>query len=134
MKIVFVGSNPSWASTVSKAFDESTYSGRVLRGWTKQIEGDHLFRYANVCDTPTPNNRPLKDSEIKDHIDQLQVWLDSYGESKVVALGKTAAKALTLLRVPFFEMPHPSGLNRQLNDPEFVAEKIKRLKEFILEP
>ena len=31
----------------------------------------------------------------------------------------------------YFAMPHPSGLNRQLNDPEFIEEKIKRLIEYM---
>ncbi len=132
MTLVFVGSNPSWASSVSKAFDMSTYSGRVLNGWTKELSGVDYFRYANVCDKPTPNNRPLKDSEIKDNIAQLNTWLESYGNIKIVALGKTATKALTLLQLPFYEMPHPSGLNRQLNDPEYIAKKLKGLKEYLV--
>ena len=134
MKIIFVGSNPSWASKVSKAFDLSTCSGRTLMGWTHQIGGHNLYRYANVVDKPTPNNRPLKASEIKDNIPQLKIWLEKYEGDKIVALGKTAAKALTLLRLPFYDMPHPSGLNRLLNDPEYVAQKLKGLKEFLLSP
>ena len=132
--MIFVGSNPSWAATTSRAFDESTYSGKVLVGWTKTLEGPNVYRFANVCDKPTPNNRPLKTSEIKDNIAQLKVWLDSYGEGKIVALGKTAARALTLLQLPFYEMPHPSGMNRLLNDSEYVAQKLKGLREFIETP
>jgi uracil-DNA glycosylase len=50
---------------------------------------------------------------------------------RIVALGKTAEKALTLLRYNFYVMSHPSGLNRQLNDPKFVEEKIKGLREYL---
>jgi uracil-DNA glycosylase len=31
-------------------------------------------------------------------------------------------------------MPHPSGLNRQLNDKEFVEEKIKGLANYLASP
>ena len=135
MKVIFVGSNPAWASTSSKAFDESTKSGRILRGWTSHLHGEFLFRYLNVCDKPTPNNRPLKRSEIKENLPQLTKWIEaskfhSTHEIKLVALGKTAAIALTLLRLDFYEMPHPSGLNRLLNDPTYVADKIKGLQEY----
>jgi uracil-DNA glycosylase len=50
---------------------------------------------------------------------------------KVIALGRTAEKALTLLRLDFYAMPHPSGLNRKLNDPKYIEEKIKGLISYL---
>lgn len=38
---------------------------------------------------------------------------------QVIALGHFASKALTKLSVDHFCLPHPSPLNRQLNDPQY---------------
>ena len=65
---------------------------------------------------------------LKDKIERLEA---SMGNPKIVALGKTAEKALTLLQLSHFTMPHPSGLNRQLNDKNYVQEKLKGLKDYL---
>ena len=127
-KILFVGSNPSQRSANDSAFHGSTRSAQILAEWTKDIPGTKI--HINVVNKKTDDNRPLKASEIKDNLDNLTADILIAQADKIVALGKTAAKALTLLRVNFYEMPHPSGRNRLLNDPEYVAQKIKGLVEF----
>lgn len=47
----------------------------------------------------------------------------------IVALGNNASKALK--DIPHFKLPHPSGLNRQINDKEFVALKLAECKSYI---
>jgi len=136
MKILFVGSNPSAASANTNPFDPSTKSYRIVAGWISEALSVELtsirFEFANVANFKTQDNKPLKVSEIRENLPYLQVTIGAFAPDKIVALGKTAAKALTLLQVPFLEMPHPSGRNRQLNDPEYVVQKLKELKEFIL--
>jgi uracil-DNA glycosylase len=78
----------------------------------------------------TAENRPLTQEEIETSLERLASDINGLYPTKIVALGKTAAKALTLLGVAFYEMPHPSGRNRKLNDKEFVSQKIKELTEF----
>lgn len=133
MKILLLGSNPSGSSANNTAFDVSTNSGRTLSTWMA-MTGCHPCSCHNVSNTPTPNNRPLTVGEIKANLARLNNDINMVSPDKIVAVGKTAAKALTLLRLEFFELPHPSGLNRQLNDPKFIEEKIKKLAEFINEP
>jgi len=72
----------------------------------------------------------MSSSEIHSNLATLSSQLAALAPNKIVALGKTAAKALTLLHLEFYEMPHPSGCNRKLNNKEYVAEKIKGLIEF----
>jgi uracil-DNA glycosylase len=137
MKILFVGSNPSNASGTLDAFDALTKSARTVRGWLNIFDDSErallFWDFTNVARIKKEGNKPLTAKEIDDNLFELQCSVDAYRPDKIVALGKTAAKALTLLRLPFYEMPHPSGLNRQLNDPEFVARKLKDLKEYILQ-
>jgi uracil-DNA glycosylase len=77
------------------------------------------------------DNKPLTGSEIQNALPSFSKQLEEFKGFKFVALGKTAARACELAGVDFLEMPHPSGMNRKLNDPEYVKEKIKRLAEFI---
>lgn len=49
----------------------------------------------------------------------------------IVALGRFPSEVLTSIGVWHFKFPHPSGLNRQLNDPAFVTANIERLRSAI---
>ena len=134
-RVVFIGSNPSIKSAKLTPFWRDTNSSKVLKSWLEHLQDEEDVSFYNVSDTPTENNRPLKVSEIKANLQLLKYKLDTYSlykvPIKVVALGKTAEKALTLLHIPHFAMPHPSGLNRKLNDKAYVGEKLKALIEFI---
>lgn len=131
-RAVFIGSNPSAASKGLDPFNKSTKSGRTLHEWISKAEVN-ISVTMNLSNKKTPNNRPLKMSEIKDSLRRLELNLKHYG-MKPVAVGKAAATALRLLGVDFYEMPHSSGLNRQLNDPKYIEEKINGLKEYLLSP
>lgn len=82
----------------------------------------------------THRNRPLSIKEIKEALPRLKQSIGTPRYVKLVALGKTAEKALTLLRLDYYAMPHPSGLNRKLNNKEYVAEKIKGLQDYLNKP
>lgn len=133
MKVLFLGSNPSCKSGKTLPFWHDTKSAVTLCNWIYQLKSDEVihFVYNNVVNTPTPKNRPLKISEIKAALPILEAAIALDGPTHIVALGKSAEKALTLLRIKHYAMPHPSGLNRQLNDKKFVAEKIKGLQEYL---
>jgi uracil-DNA glycosylase family 4 len=128
--VLFVGSNPSNASTCDVAFHGSTKSSKVLTEWIKHIPAGNMVMYINVLNKKTENNRPLKKSEVTSNLEQLKSQLSGIRPTRIVALGKTASTALTLLGQSHLQMPHPSGLNRQLNDQEFVEQKMKELAEY----
>lgn len=51
---------------------------------------------------------------------------------KVVALGSAAKKYLLKAGInEFFVLPHPSGLNRKLNDKKFVEDTLEKCQEYI---
>ena len=134
-KVVFIGSNPSERSSSVVPFWHDTSSNKILSSWIGQIDVNTIesFHYLNVANYVTPGNRPLKISEIKMEISSLRERLGELGDVKIIALGNSAQKAMTLMGVDFFAMPHPSGLNRQLNNLKYVEEKIKGLR-FYLSP
>lgn len=130
--ILFVGSNPSTSSTEDAAFHSSTMSSKRLMTWLNNIDG--IFIYINVLNSPTENNRPLKKSEITLNIDRLRNDILAIKPNKVVALGKTAGVALDMLKIEHYKMPHPSGRNRELNNEEYVKEKVKGLESYVSRP
>ena len=127
MKVLCLGSNPGNASPDITPFHEMTRSRKVLESWFEDLDVDIYF--ANVAEFKTPNNRPLNMTEIKKSIPSLKDKVEGF--DKIVALGKAATYAAAFAGISFLEMPHPSGRNRLLNDPEFVSLKIKELKEYI---
>lgn len=130
MRVLFIGSNPSQVSPNNKAFDPSTRSGKILSEWISHMHGSSSIEFINVSDTPTPGNKSLSKSDIKASLPSLQDKITTHKPDKIIALGKTASNALTLLRLQYLEMPHPSGCNFKLNDPNYVVEKIKGLVEY----
>ena len=126
--IILVGSNPSTTSPNNAPFDSSVKSAKTLKTWIEGIDADFLFM--NVSDAKTQANKPLSAAQIKDSIPSLKEKLDRYPTARVVALGKTAEKALSILNIRFLALPHPSGMNRMLNDPETVRLTKENLKSF----
>jgi hypothetical protein len=54
----------------------------------------------------------------------------NYWNLPVVALGNKASKALR--DIPHFKLPHPSGLNRQINDKNYINYQLLACKRYIL--
>ena len=129
MKILIVGSNPSMKSPDLTPFHPSTKSSQILQQWFTGINA--VFSYVNLVDYQTENNRPLRVAEIKRCIPDLISKIELHEGYKIVGLGKTVAKALSMTRFNFFEAPHPSGLNRKLNDKEYVKGMVDELLTYI---
>jgi uracil-DNA glycosylase len=124
--ILFIGSNPSSSAASNEAFTADTVSGRILREWIQGIEGTMIFE--NIVSQKTENNRPLNSNERALAQVSLLERINRINPTRLVALGKTAASVLAKLELEYLEMPHPSGLNRKLNDRQYVEEKIYSLK------
>lgn len=131
MRIAIVGSNPSQASSGTSPFLPGTRSREVINRWLIEANicrSELYLEFHNIADYVTKNNRALNKSEIINQIPHIKSKLQ--GCWKVVALGKTAEKALTIAGIEHLALPHPSGLNRKLNDPRYVQECIDKLREY----
>lgn len=138
-KVVFLGSNPSCSSPYDDPFSHCKSATKILSEWIPAIglTRDDVY-FVNVANYKTPKNRPLKKSEIKAELPRLAVQLKGH---ILVALGKSAQQAVALLASlnllsaddlkKTVCMPHPSGLNRQLNDKDWVRQQIIACKEKI---
>jgi len=118
--IIFVGDRPSKRNTDPKIAFAGTASEKRLFDWIIELD---IFTYQAV-NAYQLNGRADIDSWIH---------LRKHMLTPIVALGNNAAKALDLLKIPHFKLPHPSGRNRKLNDKNYIAEELKKCKEWLRE-
>jgi len=130
--VLFIGSNPSLSSKSNDAFNSSTKSRKTLDSWSSAIclSFDRIAYY-NISDAKTINNKALSKNQWVAELDILKNKIDKHKNCKIVTLGNTADKALTLLGYDHYNMPHPSGRNRLLNDKAFLERKLSELKSYI---
>jgi uracil-DNA glycosylase len=129
MTVVIVGSNPSEKSPDNSPFHPSTRSRMTVDAWFSGLDID--IRFENVCDRTCPRNRPMRVSEIKDNLESLMGRISSHGDCKIVALGRTAEKALSMLSMDHISIPHPSGANRFWNNKSAATEVITKLRTYV---
>lgn len=130
-KILLLGQNPSHDKQSGAFFD--TRSWNTLSGWLslagvglENVDTDNVFyNVGKVAILPSKERRR-----------ELMDLLSNYGA--VVAVGSTAARALTVAAreatdqaglLKFFSIPHPSGRNRNLNDPKNVDAAVEVLRQ-----
>ena len=111
-KVIIVGQNPS-AVEKSGTFKE-------LDQWVAEWKLNSGYDFMNCSDEVGQ----------KYTIDYDSLKVTSKYD-KVIALGNVASNSLKKLNIDHFKMPHPSGLNRQLNDKEFEKKKIKECYNYL---
>ncbi len=90
----------------------------------------------------TKNNPTLK--RLNEWLDYLHIksfcftnvsnpeWSDhAFAYPKVIALGQVASKELNKRGIVHFKLPHPSPLNRQINDPVFIKSQLDGCKKYL---
>lgn len=116
--IVIVGLNPSKVS--------GTKQGPALRrlySWAEQINLP-IFSFMNLSDDPE------WDFKYKS-IDKKMIVQMLSDRDIIVALGSQVYNTLKRLGFNSFKMPHPSPLNRQLNDSEYEKQMLSELKDYV---
>lgn len=113
MTVLFVGQNPAGPSGKSPSI-------RRLESWATTLGLRH-YSFTNVGHSPGDKFKP--------NLKFLEGCCD-HGQD-VVALGGVASAALRRIGVPHFRLPHPSGLNRQLNDADYVRDVLSRCGDYI---
>jgi uracil-DNA glycosylase len=105
VRVVFVGDSPSKKNiSPTIPFVGASCFPRLI-AWIKEINPDYYITL---------------NSDNKESLDQVkQLWEAGF---KIIALGDVAHKRLIDLDVECLYLPHPSGLNRKLNDKEFIRD------------
>lgn len=118
MKVLVVGMNPSGRDLKDKK--GPTLS--KLESWMDAV-GVHHFSFVNAIDEP---------GEAKiSKIDFKRLFKLSKEYDKIIALGGFVSSALNTINVSHFKMPHPSPLNRLLNDKTFEKKTLSECKDYL---
>jgi hypothetical protein len=103
IKAVFVGDEPSRLNVNSNIAFVGSKSFATLVDWINHLRPDFY-----VC----------KNSHTEDDLYDVRTLVKN--GFKAIALGNKASVRLEKLGIKHYKMPHPSGLNRKLNDPTVV--------------
>lgn len=127
--LVVVAQNPANKMKDGDPPFEGTKSKDVLIGWLREIVADPNTQIL-VCNASKVKGKVGTKDYDKDNLRML------YGYSlnkqvRFISLGNYAEKYLNYGKIKNFKLPHPSGRNRKLNDPEFIASKLKECKEYL---
>lgn len=115
MKVLVVGLNPSVKGGKSTTL-------KNLTEWLNLLNLQYVS-FINAYDTyGKVSISDLKKDELIEK---------SKGYAKVIALGSLASKSLISVGIDHFKLPHPSGLNRQLNNQDFIHSKLNECKEYL---
>lgn len=114
MKVLVVGLNPS------KRNGDPPSLIRLYK-WLDHLNIKHVS-FINLYEDYEPDYKERKSEYIK---------CISGGYDRILALGNTVSECLTDMDVDHHRLPHPSGLNRKLNDKKFVDEQLQICKNYI---
>ena len=113
MRVLFVGMNPA------RVGPRDSQALKRLASWATRL-GIQTFSFVNAY------HGPLR------RVEDLPFLRGACeGHDKVIALGAVAASSLSKIGINHFRMPHPSGRNRQLNDPELVEKYLRECEEYL---
>ena len=118
MRAIVVGINPSNHKTV----DKHCITIKRLFKWMDDLNIKY-FSFVNCIPSPGRYNK----SDID--YDMIDVCTRDY--EVVLALGNFPSEALNKINVKHFKLPHPSGLNRQLNDVNYELDMLRQCRNYI---
>lgn len=114
-KILVLGINPSVKAGKSKTLARLHY-------WMKDI-GVDVFSFANIIH----NIGVYKKSDI----DYDWIIQCTKGYDNIFALGGFVSDALARINIPHYALPHPSPLNRNLNNKKYEHDQLKAAARYI---
>lgn len=130
MNILIVGQQPAPKGDASRPF-VGTASGKRLDRWlAKAVINDYYI--INVSNSKRRLTQKMLEAAAK----SVQLNVQLFLADRVIALGAIAQGAIELSYArtslkKILHLPHPSGLNRQLNKPGSEAQIVRQLKEFV---
>jgi uracil-DNA glycosylase len=115
IKVVFVGDEPSKTNVSPDVAFVGAKCFNTVVEWIKQLQPDYY-----IC---------LNSDTISQLSDIKRLEKAGF---KVVAFGVKASKRLEKMQIPHCVMPHPSGLNRKLNNKQQLALDLYHAHSYII--
>ncbi len=114
--IIVIGLNPTKLAVPRKG-------GAVKRfhEWMDYLALDKVA-FTNLSPDPYWDNKTVDLAFLNESI---------HHHDKVIAWGPVVSKYLTRMNIEHFTLPHPSPLNRQVNDHIFIRQKLDECKKYL---
>lgn len=120
---MFIGDKPGSKNKDPRVPFVGTKSYKTLLEWIYLLDIDiHNVKLYN-------SSEPDTEERIKHQIFITEV--NSGIDWRIIALGKNASKFMDKIEIEYFELPHPSGLNRKLNDKKYIDSLLKECKKWL---
>lgn len=119
VRVIVVGMNPSHKPILPGKQNPTL---RNLEKWMNTLEVRH-YSFINTFDFPGKAKMT--------NVNFISLIEACSGYSKVLALGNFASDALDKIGIDHFLLPHPSPLNRQLNDKKFEKQILSKCKDYL---
>lgn len=107
VKVVFVGDEPSQTNIDPDIAFVGAKCFQRLTEWINYLRPDYY-----ICLNSHTDNDIFKIERLKE---------DGF---KVIALGNKASERLTKWQIQHYKLPHPSGLNRKINDKKIIEHEL----------
>lgn len=114
-KPLFIGINPT------KARHRKGCALDRLMSWIEEMDLG-IVAFTNMSHDPHWNKRFVDPHFLLDA---------TCKHTKVIALGGLVSNTLCKLNIEHFALPHPSPLNRQINDKEYISKKLKECRDWL---
>ena len=104
--VIVIGQSPS-------ASDYPSASGTfaIINAWMTTA-GVYAWSFMNASEEIGGNK--MSQVDLKKFREDIDPWIGK----KIIAMGELASRVLTKLNIPHLKIQHPSGLNRNLNNPD----------------
>lgn len=116
--ILILGQCPSSNTKPNK---NGTYS-RLCK-WLEAVDV-HAFAFHNVIPDKI-NSYDIKDVQVK------KLYAVTHGRRKIIALGGFVERVCKKHGISYYKIDHPSPRNRNLNDPKYEEQMLKRLRDYL---
>jgi hypothetical protein len=120
MKVLVIGHSPSSREYCPRKGNPSI---NRLNRWLDEC-GVEIYSFSNAC---AHHAVSLK----KDNIDRTFIYEISNTYHKILGLGNEVNNILKKMDIEHFSLPHPSPLNRNLNDKAYEKKIINNLKSYL---
>jgi hypothetical protein len=115
VKVVFVGDEPSQTNVSPDVAFVGAKCFDTVVNWIKQLNPDYY-----VC----------LNSDTVSQLSDIKA-LEKAG-FKVIAFGNKASERLEKLNISHYKLPHPSGLNRKLNNKQALALELYHAHSYLI--
>jgi len=122
VRVLVVGMNPG--NRKIKSFSNLTPFHQRLNSWMKFMKVE-MYSFVNV------QQDSGKFFPLESDLDFFFSIISLNQHERIVALGERVSSILSKNSIAHFKLPHPSGLNRKLNDRTFVEKTLIECRKYI---